>query len=58
LRITDLALEVFADELQSIVEGAQRDELHLSDGLLLPSALDDGRQDLVRLGAQNFGLLL
>ena len=42
-----LALKVEAHELERVEQGTQRGELYLGRRLLLPCALNDGREDLV-----------
>ena len=51
-----LALKVEAHELERVEQGAQRGELHLGRRLLFPCALNDGREDLVRLGGEHGGI--
>jgi len=53
-----LSLEVVPDELERVVESVDSSELDLGAGLLLPSSLYDGGEDLVRLGGKDLGFLL
>lgn len=45
--LPDLLVEVGLGELQGVEQGVGGGELDVVAGLLLPHALDDGRQDLV-----------
>lgn len=55
---TDLSLEVVPDEFEGVVEGVDSGELNLRAGLLLPSSLDNGGEDLVRLTGKDLRFLI
>jgi hypothetical protein len=54
---TNLSLEVVTDKLERVIKGVNGGLLDLRTWLLLASSLDDGGEDLVRLGGKDLGFL-